>query len=219
LVGGVGITARTMVCFAQTCKAVERQFRAGENEAEQLRDLQLHVAMLHDKMSDLLHRSTDSEQETASPGDRLQRLVKGRRFSEVGRAKALVKEFLVLLSHYHQPEVSEDIRLQRAYDALTYRVKLDALLENGRHERQALESLIEHHHERNTELILYLIGLMGVVEATNGIHALLTMEPKMAGEMVTWLWFGDILPPWYWIGGGSVAVVLAVVGLWRYKST
>ncbi|MEO2162639.1 MAG: hypothetical protein ABGY29_08975, partial [bacterium] len=143
---------------------------------------QLVIATYHGLLSHLLGRAT------ARSG-----------LPDPKEARHLAGQINDVLARYAVQELSGVPRLQKMARVMREQLELEAMTERMRHESSALDNHVAKDQGRKMEFFLFLLGLMGLVEATNGIAGLTTLA-------------------WgYSFGIVCTAVALAIWGLRAYQ--
>jgi len=143
---------------------------------------QLVIATYHGLLSHLLHLAT------AKSG-----------LPDPKEARRLAGQINDVLARYAVQELSGVPNLQNMARMMREQLEIEAMTERMRHESNALDNHVEKDQGRKMEFFLFLIGLMGLVEATNGIAGLTTLA-------------------WgYSFGIVCTAVALAIWGLKAYQ--
>ncbi len=143
---------------------------------------QLVLAMYHGLLSYLLGRAT------AKPG-----------LPDPKKARLLAGQINDVLARYAVQELSGVPNLQKMARMTREQLELGAMTERMRHESNALDNHVEKDQGRKMEFFLFLLGLMGLIGATNGIASLTTLAWGYSFAIV------------------CAAVALAIWGLWAYQ--
>ena len=119
---------------------------------------QLVLAMYHGLLSHLLDRAT------AMPG-----------LPDPKEARDLAGQINDVLARYAVQELSGVPNLQKMARMMREQLELGAITERMRHESNALDNHVEKDQGRKMEFFLFLLGLMGLISAANGIAGLTTL--------------------------------------------
>ncbi len=143
---------------------------------------QLVLAMYHGLLSYLLGRATAK-----------------RGLPDPKEARHLASQINDVLARYAVQELSGVPNLQKMARMTREQLELGAMTERMRHESNALDNHVEKDQGRKMEFFLFLLGLMGLISATNGIASLTTLAWGYSFAIV------------------CAAVALAIWGLWAYQ--